>query len=203
MSYQENRKNKLQNFIDKSFKYNKKFNFVFYFFLFFAIVLFVFFILKSRELRAILYLILFIIINMIISTYKRFIKLPIEIEFMTLGIVLLTYIYGLKIGLIFAIIGGILSFIVGFNISPFSFPMLLGYIIMCFITFLFQYINIGISLIFIGIIASLINNIFVFLFYHFVFKYDLIKNISYSVSNFLFNFLFLSVFYDFFLKIFY
>ncbi|MEM3373646.1 MAG: hypothetical protein QXE31_00345 [Candidatus Woesearchaeota archaeon] len=144
---------------------------------------------RSKTARAIIYVSIFIFINVVVSIYKRFIKLPIEIEFMTFGIVLITYNFGIKAGLIFAILGGILSFIVSFNISPFSFPMLMGYMLMALITLFFQYFNITESLFLIGIIASFINNLFVFLFYHIVFDYDMIKNISYSVSNFLFNFL--------------
>jgi hypothetical protein len=137
----------------------------------------------SKTIRAAAFVFFFIIINMALSSYKRFIKFPVEIEFLTLGIVFCTSEYGLKAGLTVAILGGILSFIVGYNISPFSFPMLIGYILMAFISFLLQ----GQNILLVGIIAAIANNIFVFLVYHFIFGYDTAKNISFGLSNMIFN----------------
>ncbi|MEM4397922.1 MAG: hypothetical protein QW757_04860, partial [Candidatus Woesearchaeota archaeon] len=152
------------------------FKIIIYALIFFSFIMFIFTIYKSKTARAIIYFVFFILINMILANYKKFVRLPIEIEFITLGVVFITYSFGLKIGLTFAIIGGILTFIVGFNISPFSFPMLIGYILMAFTTFFFNYFNFNLSISYIGLIASFVNYIFVFLFYHFVFDYDPIKN---------------------------
>lgn len=149
----------------------------------FAILLFVYLLLFSQMLRASIWITVFIALSMVLSNYKKFIRAPIEIEVLTLGIVICTIKFGIKAGLIVAILGGILSFIVGFNISPFSFPMLLGYITIAITSYLFGQIGITI----VGIIASIINNAIVFAMYYFVFDYDLFKNLSFSISNLVFN----------------
>ena len=76
------------------------------------------FLLISKRLRAALFVTVFIVLNMILSSYKKFINAPIEIELLTAGIVFCTLTFGVKAGLVVAILGGILSFIVGFNVSP-------------------------------------------------------------------------------------
>ncbi len=159
---------------------NKYYRYIIYGMTGFAFLLFL---LVSHKLRAAMVITIFIILNMALSSYKRFIRLPIEIELLTLGIVFCTLNYGIKAGLVVAILGGILSFVVGFNISPFSFPMLTGYVMMVFISYLLRNLNMT----FVGLIATLANNLLVFVLYHYVFKYDLMKNISFSVSNILFN----------------
>jgi hypothetical protein len=161
-----------------------KFNYLIYALIVFAILLFAFVIINSKTARAAVYVTGFIVINMGLSSYKRFLKLPIEIEFLTLGIVLCTIQFGVKTGLVLAILGGILSFIVGFNITPFSFPMLVGYIIIAFVTFLIKGID---NIAWIGLIACLANNLFVFIVYNFAFDYDTFKNISFSLSNIIIN----------------
>jgi len=136
-----------------------------------------------KQLLAGIIISIFIVVNMIIASYKRFLKIPVEIELLTLGIVVSTYRYGIKAGLVVAILGGILSFIVGLNFSPFSFPMLLGYMITALVSYQFRYFNISV----IGILATLASNAFIFTIYHFVFDYDIFKNLSFSISNIIIN----------------
>jgi hypothetical protein len=144
-----------------------------------AILLLVYFIVTSRTMRASVFVSIFIVANMFITSYKRFIRVPIEIEVLTLGIVICTLEFGIKAGLVVAILGGLLSIFVGFDISPFSFPMLLGYILIAFTAFFLR----GMDLVLVGIISSLMNNLFVFTIYHAAFNYNLFKNISFSLSN--------------------
>lgn len=146
----------------------------------FAFLLFLFI---SKKIRAALTVSVFIVLNMILSSYKKFIKIPVEIEFLTLGIVFTTLTYGVKAGLVIAILGGILSFIVGYNISPFSFPMLTGYIMMAILSYFLRFLDITS----VGLIVTLMNNVLVFSLYNFVFKYDIVKNLSFSLSNIIFN----------------
>ena len=163
-----------------------KFNFIVFALVGFALVLLALVLIKSKTARASIFVTLFIVANMILSSYKRFLKIPIEFEVLTLGIVICTVRFGIKAGLVVAILGGILSFIVGYNISPFSFPMLLGYILIAFTSFILS----SLDLFLIGMAATLINNIFVFIVYHFSFRYDLVKNVLFSASNILFNLIF-------------
>lgn len=148
-----------------------------------AFIILVFF---SKMARAAIFITGFIVLNMVLSSYKRFFKVPIELEFLTLGIVLCTIKFGIKAGLIVAVLGGILSFIVSLNLSPFAFPMLLGYASIAVISYLLR----GFDIIVAGIAAALFNNIMVFMIFHFGFSYDIIPNLSFSVSNIIFNIIF-------------
>jgi hypothetical protein len=141
------------------------------------------FILLSEKARAAVVVSIFIFVNMIITTYKKFLKAPIEIEVLTLGIVLSTLEYGVAAGLIVAILGWILGFFVGLDISPFALPMFLGYLVVVLASYILQPLNITI----IGITASLINNIIIFMIYHFLLRYDVGKNLSFGLSNLMFN----------------
>lgn len=146
-------------------------------------IIFIVMVFFSRMARAALFISIFIVLNMVISSYKRFIKVPIEFEVLTLGIVICTLKFGLKAGLIIAVLGGILSFIISLNISPFAFPMLMGYVIMAVISYALR----GADLMLVGFTATILNNIFLFTVYHFTFSYDIVPNLSFSLSNIILN----------------
>jgi hypothetical protein len=149
----------------------------------FAVLLLTYLLLISQMMRAAIYVTVFIGLSTLVSSYKKFIKFPIEIEILTLGIVLCTIKFGIKAGLVVAILGGILSFLVSFDFSPFSFPMLLGYISIAITAYFLG----GLSITLVGIIATLVNNILVFSIYNFAFDYDLFKNTLFSLSNIILN----------------
>lgn len=144
------------------------------------IILFIFF---SRQVKMLFFVTGFIALNVFISSYKKNVQLPIEIEVLTLGIVLCTRFYGIKAGLVVGVVGGLLSSIFYGYISPFLIPMLIGNALVAvsapFSAFL--------SITWAGIVLTVIKNLFVFLAYHFAFGYSIGKNISYSVSNILLN----------------
>jgi len=121
---------------------------------------------------------------MIITGYKKFINIPIEIEVLTLGIVLCTVSFGIKAGLVVAILGGVLGFFVGLDISPHAFPMFMGYIMMVFISYALNGLGLGIAVV--GLLTTIINNLLIFLTYHLI-GYDFVKNLQFSISNILIN----------------
>ena len=151
---------------------------------FVALILFLNFLMKSDKTRAAIYISIFIILNTIITGYKKFIRIPVEIEVLTLGIVLCTMKFGLNAGLIIGLVGGLLGFFVGLEISPFAFPMFIGYVSMAFAAFLFRGIG---DVTTVGLLTAFVNNIIVFSIYHFIFGYDVMKNIRFSFSNIALN----------------
>lgn len=136
-----------------------------------------------RGARATLFVLGFIVLNVILTLYKRYFYLPIEFEIISVGIVLSSIKFGLIAGLTVAIVGGIAYAIYCTSFSPFTFPMLLGYALMALIAYFFS----GVNMTYLGIGANIIHNLFIFVIYHFVFRYDLWKNIMYSGSNVLIN----------------
>ena len=137
----------------------------------------------SRGARAVLFVGSFIVLNVFATLYKRYFYLPVEFEVISLGIVLCSISYGLIAGLIVAILGGIVYTIFCTSFSPFTIPMILGYCLMAVLGVILPISNI----IYIGIIANVIHNIFTFSMYHFAFQYDISKNLLYSGTNILFN----------------
>ncbi len=142
-------------------------------------------IITSKGAQKIIFMSSFIILNLFITLYKRYFRLPIEIEILSLGIILCSVSYDVAAGLFVALIGGILYTVFNTNFSPFTIPMILGYMMMAFLSSFFSHINI----VYLGIFVNIIHNIFVFTIYHFLFKYDLSKNLLFSISNVLFNIL--------------
>ena len=159
---------------------DRKFSYATYAMMILAVALFV---LLSKKIRASLFVSGFIFVNMVITFYKKFIKIPMEIEILTMGIVLCTVNFGLNAGLVVAILGWALGFFIGLDISPFALPMFLGYILMVFVSFILTGLNIRL----IGIIATLTNNLLIFTLYHFLFGYDPGKNLAFSISNIALN----------------
>jgi hypothetical protein len=144
------------------------------------------FIFKGVE--ALFFILFFIGLNIVVTMYKRVVYAPIEIETLSFGIILCSAKFGLIPGLTVAIIGGIIYVVYNNSFSPFTLPMMLGYIIMAVISSLYNTVNITL----LGIAANLAHNIFVFSIYYFVFRYDVGKNILYSSSNLIFNILLFS-----------
>lgn len=150
----------------------------------------IFFLVFSKSGRSIIFITLFIVINVFATLYKRYFYFPIEFELISLGIVLCASVYGLGAGLAVAIIGGIAYTIYCTSFSPFTVPMLFGYILMAIFAAHVPIQNIVI----LGIIANLLHNLVVFSAYHLFFSYDIWKNLLYSVSNIVFN---IVIFYNF------
>jgi len=146
------------------------FKFIVYGLMIFSVLLFL---ILSRKAKVAIWVSIFIFVNMVMTSYKKIIRLRLEIELLTLGIVLCTVSFGVKAGLVVAILGGILSFFVGLDINPFIFPMFVGYVMMVFTSYLLD----GMNITYIGIFTSLINNLFVFLIYHLLFGYEITKNL--------------------------
>ena len=137
----------------------------------------------GRKLLAAIFVTSFILLNILISGYKKNFQLPIEIEILTLGIVLGTYLFGITAGLLIAIFGTILSSAFYGYYSPFLIPMVLGNVIVALLTPYFPESSVFIS----GTILSIIKNTFVFFSYHILFNYHVGKNLAFSISNILLN----------------
>ncbi|MBD3203572.1 hypothetical protein GF327_04710 [Candidatus Woesearchaeota archaeon] len=135
------------------------------------------------QIKASLFVTAFIIANIALSSYKKNFQFPIEIEILTLGIILSTFLYGIKAGLLIAILGTILSSAFYGYYSPFLIPMIIGNMLVALLTPLFFSTQLFLS----GLILSMIKNGFVFIFYHFVFNYHIGKNLSFGITNIIWN----------------
>ncbi|MFH2020059.1 MAG: hypothetical protein ABIJ34_01480 [archaeon] len=154
---------------------------------FLAIAILSLLLILSKEVRVLVFILAFIGLNVVVTAYKRYFAAPIEIEVLSLGIVLCSVAFGLPAGLFVAIIGGIVYTVLSTNFSPFTIPMMLGYIMMAILSFFLAHVFPGINISFLGIIVNLLHNLFVFFIYDGIFGYDVWKNAVFSISNFTFN----------------
>ena len=166
-------------------KFLKKLDLTRIFLLICLLLLLILVIVTSKGAQKIIFMTSFIVLNLFVTLYKRYFRFPIEIEILSFGIVLCSVSYGIASGLFVALIGGILYTVFSTNFTPFTIPMIIGYMMMAGLSSLFPHINI----IYLGIFVNIIHNLFVFVMYHFFFKYDFGKNLLFSVSNVLFNIL--------------
>ena len=147
----------------------------------------------SKEVRALLFIFAFLGLNSVITLYKRYVYLPIEIEVLSFGIVFTTVAFGLKAGIAVGMLGSILLTILTTSFSPFTIPMFIGYVVMACVAFMLNFLFPQIPYPYIGIIANISHNILVFSLYHIFLGYDPVKNLMFGISNILFNiFLFLN-----------
>lgn len=149
-----------------------------------ALVLLILSTLMFKYNKAVFFVILFIALNSIIGLYKAFFYIPIEIELVSLGTILCTLSFGLKEGILVAVLGSLLAAVVNGTISYLTIPMVIGYIFMAFITPMFS----GLGVAFGGIVVVLLTNILIFIIYQ-IMGYDLFSNIVFSVSNIIWNLL--------------
>ena len=152
-------------------------------YIFCFVIFLVLFILFSEQIKALFFVTGFILLNIFISAYKKNFQFPIEIEILTLGIFFCTYFYGINAGLIVGIVGGLLSSVLYGYVSLFLIPMIIGNMLVAVLTPLFSPLHYSLA----GIILTIIKNGFVFMIYHFVFGYNIGKNLSFSISNILLN----------------
>ncbi len=142
-----------------------------------------FLLLRFDYARSLLFMFSAVALNLILTSYKRIIRLPIEIEVLSFAIVMTGYTMGLTAGILIALLGGIAYIVFSSQFNPFSIPMLFGYVLMAMIASIFH----RQPIVMVGIAANLIHNLFVFLVYHYFFRYDPLKNLIYGGSNILFN----------------
>ncbi len=164
-------------------RFNAYFNRIFYPVLFLSIIIILF--LLRHVLRAFIVMILFILANVLIGRIRRVIPMPIEIEVVTLGTVVCTMLYGFGAGVFVAVFSAIIGAVIAKRISPYTLVMVVGYIIVATIATAFNPADVVKA----GIILTIVNNLFIFCIFQFAFRYSVLRNIAYGLSNVILNIL--------------
>jgi len=131
----------------------------------------------------IIFLTLFCIGNTFILSFKRYFDAPIDIELSTFAAILMTMKYGLNIGLLAAFFTKFSSMMYNKKIKVAYFFMMSSY----FVAAIFTYLIGGSNPVILGLIVTVISNIYLVLIRKFVTRYSSFEIISYGISNFLFN----------------
>jgi hypothetical protein len=127
----------------------------------------------------------FIIANCLILSLDRYVNMPIDIEFSTFASILCTLAYGLKWGIFVAIITKAAAMLYNANIRADHIFMIIGY---CFAAFFASVLH-SFNVVFIGVTATIITNIYIVFVSKFITNLYPIEIIMYGVSNFVFNFI--------------
>lgn len=144
-----------------------------------ALALLIFSILVFNLSKAIFFVALFIALECIIGLFN----IPsIDIELISLGTILCTLSFGVKAGLLVAILGSLISDIINGKISYLTMPMMFAYCLIALITPLFS----GLGIVLGGIIVVLIVNVLLFMVYY-AMNYDFLSNVMSSASNIIWN----------------
>lgn len=153
--------------------------------LLFASIIFIIFLLR-HVLRALAVIGLFILADVLISRVKRvFSAVSIQIEVITLGTIICSILWGFGAGAFMAVLASLIGDAVAKRMSVYTFVRLGSYIIMAAIATAFDPANVVKA----GIILAIANNLTLFLVFRLAFRYNMLKNISYTVSNIAFNIL--------------
>ncbi len=151
--------------------------------LFFLLMLIFFYNPIARTLHIVGVVALFIGLHVFIKRFWRaFSSLPLEIEVMTLGSVVVTLLFGVKAGILLAVLGTFLSSHFSRGISIYTPMMASGYVLAAVFALFVSPANIIMG----GIIISLLVNAYFVIIFQLV-GYTLLENIVYSISNIILN----------------
>src|SRR3989338_9900344 len=148
------------------------------------------------EIIPIIFLTFFCVINSAMLSFKRYFDAPLDPEFSTFSAILMTVRYGLLFGIITAILTKLVSMIYIKNIKVNYFFMMTGYIVAALLADVFK----GYGVVTLGLIVTLLANVYQFFIRKFVVNYSTFEIISYGVTNIIFNSVLFIGFADIFIK---
>jgi hypothetical protein len=146
---------------------------------------------------AIIFLAIFCVGNAILLSLDRYISAPIDLELSTFSAVLMTTKYGLQWGIAAAVLTKMAAILYNKNFMIDHLFMIGGYIVAAFMASIFG----GIPLVFLGIIATIITNIYIVFVSKFITMLPNMAIMTYGASNTIFNIVLFVGFGDLFFKI--
>lgn len=147
--------------------------------------------------KKIFFVLLFVSLNSGLAILKRIAQFPVEPEFKTFGIVVITLKYGFNYGAIFIIIATIMSIVFR---QRFNAQMIAELVTDFILLSAALYLPIS-NLVLLGIIVSIMNVIFIFIMLQFVFMVPPAVTITATVSNLFFNIVLFNSFGSFFMSL--
>ncbi|MEK6916335.1 MAG: hypothetical protein AABW92_01195, partial [Nanoarchaeota archaeon] len=132
---------------------------------------------------SLIFLSFFCVINAVLLSLDRYIQMPIDIEVSTFSAVLMTSVYGLKWGIAVAILTKVVAILYTKIVRVDHFFMMGGYVIAAVLANKFA----GLNIIVLGIIVTLLTNVYVVFVSKFITMLSNYEIIMYGTSNFIFN----------------
>jgi hypothetical protein len=146
---------------------------------------------------AILFLVVFCVGNAILLSIDRYVSAPVDLELSTFSAVLMTTRYGLQWGIAAAILTKIAAILYNKNFMIDHLFMIGGYVVAAFMANLFG----GVPLVLLGIIATIITNIYIVFVSKFITMLPDMAIMTYGASNTIFNIVLFVGFGDLFFKL--
>ncbi|MEM2131582.1 MAG: hypothetical protein QXM96_01935 [Candidatus Woesearchaeota archaeon] len=134
---------------------------------------------------ALIYLTIFCVANALLLTIDRYISLPLDVELSTFSAALMTLAYGLNWGIATAILTKFASIAYNRSIRVDHVFMIIGYIISALITHILK----GLNIMIIGILATIIVNIYTVFVSKYITMLSDYEIVTYGLSNTIFNFI--------------
>jgi len=149
------------------------------------------------DIRPILFFIVFCMSNALFLTYERYVEIPMDVELSTFLSILMTLKYGLVWGILTAIFSKIASMLYNRDFNRNSIFSMMGYILAA----VFAHLLHGLNILHIGIIVTLLVNLYYFIIYRFVVFLSQYEAFMYNTTNIIFNLVLFIGFSDLILKI--
>ena len=125
---------------------------------------------------------LLIALNVVGSVYRRYLQLPISLEFATFGTVLAAAAYGHTAGLAVALLSPLIAAIYNGDFSPYTLVTVCIWATAAMVVPLHPA-----NILLVGMSVAIIKNLIVTLVFQFVFQYDLPRNIIYVITDLCLN----------------
>lgn len=127
----------------------------------------------------------FILTNIVLRFYRRIlVGLPIELEVVIFGAVIVTVAFNVWMGLFLAFFAALLAEFLSQSISPYSFINIFSYLLVPIMSLFIAIENIATG----GFIIAIIINLIIYIAFMII-GYDYFKNTAYLVTNIFWNYL--------------
>lgn len=130
-----------------------------------------------------IFILVFCIANAILLSIDRYVNAPVDIELSTFSAILITTVYGLNWGILVAVLTKVAAILYNKVIRVDHFFMTGGYVLAALFANMFK----GTNIVLLGIIVTLIVNIYVFLVSKFITMLSSYEIFMYGASNVIFN----------------
>jgi hypothetical protein len=148
-----------------------------------ALLVFILSLLLKINIVPIIFLAIFCVANSILLSIDRYVQAPLDLELSTFSAILLTTRYGLQWGLAAAVLTKFAAIFYNKNIRVDHFFMIGGYVIAAFFANTFK----GMPIILLGILVTIIVNIYTVFISKYVTMLSSYEIMTYGLSNTLFN----------------
>ncbi|MBT3464440.1 hypothetical protein HOD20_04910 [archaeon] len=136
------------------------------------------------DIKRIIVLVALCVINTILLSLDRYISLPVDLEFSTFSAISFAIVYDLKWGLVAGILTKVVTMAYNANVRADHFFMMGGYSMAAVIAAI---MTPGFNIITIGIVATIIVNIYIVFVSIYITNLYPVEIIMYGFSNFMFN----------------